>query len=687
MLDEQTELATKTGMNADYIPGMATVLSGDDLLARGVRSVWEALALVPGFTQGIEVTGERQVLSRGVGFGYASGQIKVLLDGVSMNSTLAATANPVMNIPIEQVARIEVIRGPGASVYGEFAYAGVVNVITRQQARSLHGQVQVDPHRRTLAGGGGVWTWEAPAHELTASINVTGLTGDGGAVAVQQDALYPLGRRELSFAPGPVNDAQRFGGLFAELHWRNRFATVKLLDDAYGDQFGINHFLPPPDQGLVSTQRNLVVELGQDMQLSETLSARLRLEGQQYERKRDGLYVFPAGYLTPPPAPASPDGPSVSPRSAEAALAAVTPPLSPSVTPSVAMDQRYRETRYVAALDLHWRPGARHRLLFGLEASQIDVREANWDWQGLPAAIARDWLDTDTDRRILSAIVQDAFRVNDQVTLTGSLRLDDYSDLDTYWSPRLAAVWRLNAAHVLKFQFARAFRPPTFYELAYPSAAPLKTSEITTVEVGYILKQPAWEGRLILFHSALRGPISFDYDRLDGFANGEDATLRGVELEFQQRLGRRVRIDANLSYVEATRDDSGAALPGGTDLLANLALLVRVTPAWTTALQARYVGERQRVVTDPRTPPWLAAGEPPGLASDRPLAAQASMDLTLNYRPGRTGPSLAFGIKNLTDADLRFPQSPTEVGGVALTYPDDYPQPGRQWWLSLGYAF
>ena len=82
------------------------------------------------------------------------------------------------------------------------------------------------------------------------------------------------------------------------------------------------------------------------------------------------------------------------------------------------------------------------------------MREANWDWHGLPAAIPRDCLDTDTDtdRRILSAVVQDEFRIDDQVTLTGSLRLNDYSDLGANLSPRLAAAWRLNAAHILKFQ-------------------------------------------------------------------------------------------------------------------------------------------------------------------------------------------------------------------------------------------
>jgi iron complex outermembrane receptor protein len=510
----------------------------------------------------------------------------------------------------------------------------VINVITRRQERTLH--VQAD--QGATAGGGGIWYWQDPARDLTLSLNATGLTGDGGEVRVAQDALYAVGRSTLSQAPGPANDAHRYGGLFAELRWQGAFATLKLLDDAYGDQFGINHFLPPADQDLVTHQRDLAVEVGRDLRFSDTLSARVRLEGLQYERERDGLYVFPAGYLAEQP---------------------------------IYMNQRYRETRYLGAAELHWRPEPRHDLLFGLEASRIDIHDASWDWPALPFPIAATWLDATRERRILSGIIQDVFRAGEQVTLTGSLRYDDYSDLDAYLSPRLAAVWRLDSRNILKFQYAQAFRPPTFYELEYPSREPLVASEIATYELGYIRKQPTWETRLILFHSDLTGPISFDYVGLNGYVNNPDAHLSGVELEYQQRLSARVKIDANLSYVDAAWTGTGTALPGGTDLLGNFALLWRVADDWTAALQLRYVGERSRVEPDPR----------------ESLAGYGSLDLTLNYRRAGAGPFLSVGVKNLTDADQRFPDIPTRVADVDLVYPQDYPQPGRRWWLSAGYTF
>ncbi len=633
VLDQQTELATKTGMNADYTPGMATILSGADMLARGARTVWEAVSLVPGISQGLEVTGERQLLSRGVGYGYASGNIKIMLDGVSMNSGLMATANPVLNLPTEQVERIEVIRGPGSSVYGEYAYAGVINVITRQRERTLH----VQGGEGNGYGGGGVWYWQDPERGLVSSINMVGVKGDGG-VQVDEDALYAIGRSELSNAPGTSNEAKRYGAVLANLQWRDFFASLTVLDDAYGDYFGINHFLPPSDDHLASRQRYLTAQVGRDWRLSQTLSARVRLEGMQHERDRTDLYVFPAGFLG---------------------------------DQEITLDQDYRETHFLGAADLNWRPAPRHELLLGMEAKQTEVDLASWNFDNLPFEVPSTWLDTRLQRRVISAIVQDQFRAGERVTLTATLRYDDYDDLGAFASPRAAAVWRIDEANILKFQFAQAFRPPTFYEQSYPGPGSIDASEITTYEAGYILKRPAWETRLTVFHSDLTQPIVFDELDAGGFTNGPDARLDGVELEYQHRFGPHLKVDANLSYVDARREATGEALPGGTSWLGNLALLWKATDRWTAALQLRYVGERYREEADAR----------------EPLDAYTTADLTLNWRaPGR-GFDVHVGVKNLANSDTRYVNQFQSYGGVELLYPNDYPRPGRQLWLSVGYTF
>jgi len=630
LLDEQTDLATRSGMNADFIPGMATVLSGDDLLARGVRTVWDALGLVPGISLALEVTGERQVLSRGVGHGYASGNIKVLLDGVSMNSTLLATANPVLNLPIEQIERIEVIRGPGSSLHGEFAYAGVINVITRRDERRLVLRGAEDGE----AGVGLIWQWSDPARDLELSLNAAGLERDSDGVWVERDALFFTGDEALSRAPGPANSAARHSSLFVDLRWGAWFGGLKLIEDAGGDYFGINHFLPPDDGRLAALQRERVIELGRELRWSERLHGRLRLEAREHEHKRQQLYVFPAGYLG---------------------------------EEAVYMDRDYREQRALGALDLYWRPHEAHAVFLGLEAARIVMDDALWRWSGFPDELPSAWIDPRLNRRILSAVVQDEYRPLDALTLTATLRYDDYSDFGGLLSPRLAAVWRLQSDQVLKLQYARAFRPPTFYELAYSIPGDMEVAEIATWELGYILTRPSWEGRVILFHSDLIKPVFFDKDKHPAFTNGSDVRLRGLEIEYQHRLSPRLKLDANLSLVNAERRPSGEALPGGADVLGNLGLLWRPVNDWTLALQMRHVGERIRAPDDSRDS----------------VPASTRFDLTLSHKSMGRGPSLFLGVKNLTDAEVRYPDQLTSYDGVDLLYFDGYPMPGRQWWLSL----
>ncbi len=620
LLDNETELATRSGMNADFIPGMATILAGDELLLRGARTVWEALSLVPGMAQGLEMTGERQVLSRGVGYsGYTSGNIKLMLDGVSLNSASMGTANALLNLPIEQVERIEVIRGPGASIYGEFAYAGVVNVISRQRERRVHAQIgEVGG-----AGGGGVWFWEDQARDLALSINLAGVRSENGAW-VERDALYNIGRTTLSHAPGPSNETSRYGSLLVNLNWGATVASLQILNDEYGDYYGAHHYLPPNDDRLAVEQRFVTGRIAHDLTFSDTLRANLRVEAWRHEHAND-LYLFPASFM--------------------------------GFREPYYLEQSMDEARYKVAADLYWQPHVRHQLLLGLEAGRAEMLEPPSD----------RW-DTNRDRRMLSALVQDQFRVTDRIDLTATLRLDDYSDVGGFASPRLAGVWRLNDHNILKLQYARAFRPPSFHDLEYPAGDPVKTSIVTTYEMGYILKQPRWEARLTAFNTELERPVTVAYGGV-GFINSADAELRGVELELQWNITRDLKLDANVSYVDARRLDTDEMLEGGTDLLANLALLWRPVPGWTTAMQTRYVGERARADYDPRDP----------------LPDYILLDLTFQYRPSPTGPYATLGFKNLADTEFAYPDQ--SFVGPRRFMPDDYPRPGRQAWLSAGYTF
>ena len=136
-IDKYTEIATKTRLNVDFVPGMVTVLRGEELKVRGINNVWEAMNLVPGMDISINNMGLRDVLVRGIGDNISSGNLKIQLNGISMNSALWGKAYPALDIPVEQIDRIEIIRGPGSAVHGEIASTGVINIITINKGRHI----------------------------------------------------------------------------------------------------------------------------------------------------------------------------------------------------------------------------------------------------------------------------------------------------------------------------------------------------------------------------------------------------------------------------------------------------------------------------------------------------------------------------------------------------------------------
>jgi len=128
-------------------PAAIYVLSGDDIRRSGVTNLPDALRLVPGVNVG-RVSGSRNwaVGIRGFGDQYSK-YVLVLIDGRSIYTPLfGGVLWTIDNVMLEDVDRIEVIRGPGGTIWGADATNGVINIITKSS--------QDTPGNLASAGGG-----------------------------------------------------------------------------------------------------------------------------------------------------------------------------------------------------------------------------------------------------------------------------------------------------------------------------------------------------------------------------------------------------------------------------------------------------------------------------------------------------------------------------------------------------
>ena len=118
-------------------PSTITVLTRDDIERYGITSFTDILRNVPGVDVISISTTDRNIAIRGFNT-LASGRVLSLVDGIPVYLDLyGLTSWEVMPVSIEEIERIEIIRGPGSALYGANAFCGVVNIITDSPMKSL----------------------------------------------------------------------------------------------------------------------------------------------------------------------------------------------------------------------------------------------------------------------------------------------------------------------------------------------------------------------------------------------------------------------------------------------------------------------------------------------------------------------------------------------------------------------
>jgi outer membrane receptor for ferrienterochelin and colicins len=128
----KVEAATKTEIPISKAPGAITVITAKQIRESGARTIPDLLR----FVAGVNVRWNPMVQTidvRGFGENPFSNRILILIDGIPYNSpdTGGFPLSPGFDIfPIQNIKRIEVVKGPGSSLYGENAYWGVLNIVT-----------------------------------------------------------------------------------------------------------------------------------------------------------------------------------------------------------------------------------------------------------------------------------------------------------------------------------------------------------------------------------------------------------------------------------------------------------------------------------------------------------------------------------------------------------------------------
>lgn len=619
-------LATGSAQPISRAPAVATVITTQDIAAMGATDLDQALANVPGLHVSMNNVALHPIyVFRGIAT-LNNPQVLMLVNGVPITNVFWGDRSQLWGgMPLENVARIEVIRGPGSALYGADAFSGVINVITKTAADIKGTEYGV---RAGSFNSRDAWIQHGgKLGVLDAAFYLGAGSTDGHRGILQQDAqttFDTIFSTNSSLSPGPINTERQSFDARTDLSfdaWRLRAAYQQRAVGVVA----LGGSLDPNGRGhssrlyldLSYEQANWV----KDWDVSGVLG--------YYDIKDkpgDPAYtLFPAGAF----GGAFPNGmignPGHSERHTHASLSAV-----------------------YNGFDHHRvRLGAGHRVEDMYEVKEMKNFDAAFaplpggltDATGNPALVFL----LPHKRNLTYAFAQDEWSLAKDWALTAGVRHDRYSDFGGTTNPRLALVWDAAYNVVVKAMHGTAFRAPSFSE-QYSINNPVVTGNpnmqpetITTDELAF-----SWQAT-----SAIQNNLNFFHYRMSGiilpvgtqYRNAGAQTGQGLELESTLDATHNLRLSGSFSLQHSTNEangqDAGMApqrrLFGRADW--------RFAPLWQLGTTVNHVAGRMRESGDTRAQ----------------VPDYTTVDLTLRREKFANDWDMRAAVTNLFDRDAREP--------------------------------
>ena len=145
--------ADKIEQKIDESVEQKKTITGEDIRKSGSKTVGEALKTLPDVAVSTATAGNanESVTMQGLGNGY----VKIMIDGVSVSTDISGST-PIFQIPVENIERIEVIKGADSVLYGSDAMGGVINIVTKREQTDSEKETAGDSKKNDIKLSGSV---------------------------------------------------------------------------------------------------------------------------------------------------------------------------------------------------------------------------------------------------------------------------------------------------------------------------------------------------------------------------------------------------------------------------------------------------------------------------------------------------------------------------------------------------
>jgi iron complex outermembrane receptor protein len=618
------EAASKYTQKITEAPSSVTIITSDEVKKYGHRTLADILQTVPG----MYVTYDRNYAFlgvRGVNMGDNNNRVLLLVDGHRLNNSLSDSAyiGTEFILDVDLIDRVEIIRGPGSSLYGNNAFFGVINVITRKG--------------RDMPGNGVELSGELGSFDTYKARATYGKQFKSGLELLFSGTYYDSeGQDQLFYkqfnAPADNNgvavdaDNDTYKSAFASLGFKDftlegayinrekRNPTAQFLTD-----FNDNRLRTTDDRGYVNFKYA--------HEFPDVVDVTARVYYDHHSLDIDEPY---SGVL-------------------------------------------YRDAQkadwWGAELQFTKRLWDRHTFTLGGEYRDDFLQQERY----FDVTNGTVYKDLNRTRQNHGIYFQGDIAVVTNLHVNGGVRYDQYGDFGPTFNPRVAVIYNPIGQTVFKGIYGTAFRAPNFFELSDPRNQNLQPETIRTIEGVYE------QG----IGSHLRSSIDGFYNRIDDlitfnsdpghqrFENMSKVNAEGVEVALDGFWASGIRGRASYTFAHTENTDTAQVL---TDSPAHLGKLNISVPVWSdkvfAGVEFLFVSERTTTHLTPQGTS-VAGADAPGYGL---------VNLTLFSQHLVKGLELSASIYNLLNKHYGDPSTP-------FHQQDIIDQDGRSFRVKLTYRF
>jgi outer membrane cobalamin receptor len=509
LLNSEVDIATIKAQTTRETAGIVTVITREEIVNSGARDLVDILAMVPGFSFGVDVQGTVDIGVRG-NWGH-EGKTLLLVDGQEMNELLYSTNALGNHYPVDQIQRVEIIRGPGSAIYGGFAELAVINIITRGAtelhgvaASASYGQMQHGLGHRTLSLSYG------ERYKSGLAVAISGFIGQGN----RSDATYTdFAGATFSSANNSADDPMFFN---AALSYGGLKMRVIYDDYTFGGQDGYGSVEPGP---LNAHFRSFITDARYELKLSDKLTIIPRINFR---------HQTPWNYTEDPTRDVFFD----------ISVMRLLGSVMASYDPIEGLNLLGGAETYYDYATLNSKDLVGSQILFGTKPD-VSYENVTGYFQGLyNSSIAN---------------------------FTAGARYEYHSHFGGSFVPR-AAITKVMGRFHAKLLASQAFRAPGIENINLNDQIKPEQTTVFEAELGYKLTDHLYLAANA-YDITIKKPIIYDYDPAtmkEIYLNGDKTGTRGVEAEFKVRYPWGYA-SANYSYYSAAGKNNVAVYQVPTD--------------------------------------------------------------------------------------------------------------------------